>query len=121
MKWILVLALALPFLGLLASHNLVVSQEKKQPLYDIEVVREKLMLPGWDPAEPVPAYAYYQKGGRDMPVVIFMHGMRGSKEGDANRMKEWAANGLFVLAIDAHLHGERKIPGVTPQGKNPGA
>ena len=28
--------------------------------------------------------------------------------------------GLFVVAIDAHLHGERKVPGIFPPGKNLG-
>jgi pimeloyl-ACP methyl ester carboxylesterase len=55
-----------------------------------------------------------------MPVVIFMHGLGGSKEGDSRRMQELAGKGLFIVAIDAHLHGERKVPGIFPQGKNLG-
>jgi dienelactone hydrolase len=76
------------------------------------IEREKLSLAGWDPDEPVPAYAYYQKGNRAMPVVIFLHGMGGNKEGDAKRLRDLAGKGFFVLALDAHLHGERKIPGM---------
>jgi dienelactone hydrolase len=88
------------------------SQERSQPPPDTQIEREKLSLSGWDPDEPVPAYAYYKKGNRDMPVVIFMHGIRGSKEGDGQRLRDLAARGYFVVAIDAHLHGERKIPGM---------
>jgi dienelactone hydrolase len=85
------------------------------------VEREKLTLAGWDPDEPVPAYAYYKKGNKDMPVVIFLHGMGGSKDQSASRLQELARQGLFVLAIDAHLHGERKVPGIFPQGKSLGS
>jgi dienelactone hydrolase len=52
-----------------------------------------------------------------MPVVIFMHGIRGSKEGDADRLRKLAGKGYFVLAIDAYLHGERKVPGMFDSGK----
>jgi dienelactone hydrolase len=55
-----------------------------------------------------------------MPVVIFMHGLGGSKDSNVGRMQEWAGKGLFVVAIDAHLHGERKVPGIFPQGKSLG-
>ena len=83
-----------------------------------EIEREKLTLAGWDPDEPVPAYAYHKKATKNMPVVIFLHGMGGSKEQSAARLQELARQGIFVLAIDAHLHGERKVPGIFPQGKN---
>jgi pimeloyl-ACP methyl ester carboxylesterase len=53
-------------------------------------------------------------------VVIFIHGLGGSKEQYVPRMQELAARGLFVVAIDAHLHGERKVPGIFPQGKSLG-
>lgn len=42
-----------------------------------------------------------------MPVVVFLHGMGGSKEQSAARLQELARKGLFVLAIDAHLHGAK--------------
>jgi pimeloyl-ACP methyl ester carboxylesterase len=87
---------------------------------DGPIEREKLSLAGWDPDEPVPAYLYYKKGAKSLPVVIFMHGMGGSKEQYVPRMQELAAKGLFVVAIDAHLHGERKVPGIFPQGKSLG-
>ena len=83
-----------------------------------EIERDKLTLAGWDPDEPVPAYAYHKKATKNMPVVIFLHGMGGSKEQSAARLQELARQGIFVLAIDAHLHGERKVPGIFPQGKN---
>src|SRR5207248_1864695 len=58
--------------------------------------------------------------GGAVPVVIFVHGRGGSKEQYAQRMREWASKGLFVVAVDAHLHGERKVPGIFPKGKNLG-
>jgi dienelactone hydrolase len=87
---------------------------------DRKIQREKLSLAGWDPDEPVPAYLYYKKGNKSMPVVIFMHGLGGSKEENVEHMQQWADKGLFVVALDAHLHGERKVPGMFPQGKNLG-
>src|SRR5262245_57836296 len=85
------------------------------------IERESLNFTGWDPDETVPAHVYYKRGNKAMPVVIFMHGMRGFKEQYPARMQDWAEKGMFVVAIDAHLHGGRKIPDVTPMGKNPGA
>jgi dienelactone hydrolase len=35
-------------------------------------------------------------------------------------MRELAGKGLFVVVIDAHLHGERKVPGIFPKGKSLG-
>jgi pimeloyl-ACP methyl ester carboxylesterase len=46
--------------------------------------------------------------------------MGGSKEHDAGRMRALADKGLFVVQIDAHLHGERKVPGIFPKGQNLG-
>src|SRR5262245_37564074 len=74
--------------------------------------REKLLLAGWDPDEPVPAYIYYEKGKQGLPVVIFVHGLGGSKDAESKRVQELAGKGFFVIAIDAHLHGERKVPGM---------
>jgi dienelactone hydrolase len=84
------------------------------------IEREKLTLAGWDPDEPVPAYVYYKKGKEALPVVIFMHGMGGSKEQDAQRLRNLAARGFFVVAIDAYLHGERNVPGIFAPGRNMG-
>ena len=108
MRWTLILA------GTAAAlwPGPAFSQGRAQPPGDTPIVREKLSLAGWDPDEPVPAYAYYKKGNKAMPVVIFLHGMGGSKEGDARHMRDLAGKGFFVLAIDAYLHGERKIPGM---------
>jgi uncharacterized protein len=111
MRWILMLGIMTPVL---------VAQDRVKPLPGSDIEREKLSLAGWDPDEPVPAYLYYKKGNKSMPVVIFMHGMGGNKEQYDKRMREMADKGLFVVVIDAHLHGERKIPGVFPQGKNVG-
>jgi dienelactone hydrolase len=68
----------------------------------------------------VPGYLYYPKGGKALPVVIFLHGLGGSKEPYGKRLRALAARGLFVVAIDAHLHGERKVPGIFPKGKSLG-
>jgi dienelactone hydrolase len=103
---------------MLAAYPAYVSSQQEKPPADSSIVREKVFLPGWDPDEPVPAYFYHKNGGKALPVVIFMHGLGGSKEGYADRMRGWAAKGLFVVTIDAHLHGERKVPGIFPQGKN---
>jgi dienelactone hydrolase len=119
MKWASIVA-ALAFMLVVAAREAGHAQENKQPPADGPVERDKLSLSGWDPDEPVPAYAYYKKGSKGLPVVIFMHGLGGSKEQYAARMREWAAKGLFVVAIDAHLHGERKVPGIFPQGKSLG-
>jgi len=115
MRWTLILPIVALALGTPAF-----SQESKQPPKAGDIEREKLYLPGWDADEPVPAYVYFKKGNKAMPVVIFMHGMGGSNESNVQRMQEWAGKGLFVVAIDAHLHGERKVPGIFPQGKNLG-
>jgi dienelactone hydrolase len=94
--------------------------EREWSTDDGSVEREKLSLAGWDPDEPVPALIYYKKGNKGMPVVIFMHGLGGNKEQYPERMQALARKGLFVVAIDAHLHGERKVPGIFPAGKNLG-
>jgi dienelactone hydrolase len=100
-----------------ASFATLLAQGPNTPLIE----RESLNFTGWDPDETVPAHVYYKKGNKAMPVVIFMHGMRGNKEQYPERMRAWAEKGMFVVAIDAHLHGGRKIVGVSPMGKNPGA
>jgi dienelactone hydrolase len=105
-------------IAILGSGGVAVGQEPK--LAD-DIVREKHYLAGWDPDEPVPAYFYFKKGNTNMPVVIFLHGMGGNKDQYPQRMQEWARKGLFVVVTDAHLHGERKIPGIPPPTKNLGA
>lgn len=120
MRWLFVFCFVITLIGTPVSRDRIIAQDDKQPAAPSEIEREKLYLPGWDPDEPVPAYVYYKKGNKGMPVVIFMHGLGGSKEGDARRMQEWAGKGMFVVAIDAHLHGERKVPGIFPQGKHLG-
>jgi uncharacterized protein len=120
MRWTLILGVAACALGAVAWPGPSYSQERKQPPRDSQIEREKLFLTGWDPDEPVPAYLYYKKGNRSMPVVIFLHGLGGSKDQYVQRMQEWAGKGLFVVTIDAHLHGERKVPGIFPQGKSLG-
>jgi dienelactone hydrolase len=113
MRWTLLLAITVAALW----PGSAFSQERTQPPGDTSIEREKLSLAGWDPDEPVPAYAYYKKGNKAMPVVIFLHGMGGSKEQDAQHMRDLASKGFFVLAIDAFLHGERKVPGIFQPGR----
>jgi uncharacterized protein len=120
MKRILVLGIVTAALGIAAWPGLAPSQEREKSSGDSPIEREKLYLSGWDPDEPVPAYLYYKKGKKSLPVVIFMHGMGGSKEQYVPRMQELAAKDLFVVVTDAHLHGERKVPGIFPQGKSLG-
>jgi uncharacterized protein len=116
-RWRLILAAALSATAWLAVAG---STAVPQQPGDGPIEREKLFLAGWDPDEPVPAYVYYRKGNKGMPVVIFVHGLGGSKDQYVRRMQELAGKGLFVVAIDAHLHGERKVPGIFPRGKSLG-
>jgi dienelactone hydrolase len=120
MRWLLILGLVASALVVAGWPGGAPSQEREQPPRDSPIEREKLFLAGWDPDEPVPAYLYYKKGNKSMPVVIFLHGLGGSKEQNAQRLQELAGKDLFVVAIDAHLHGERKVPGIFPQGKSLG-
>ena len=106
---------------LIAMLGTCVSATGQEPKLADDVVREKHYLAGWDPDEPVPAYFYFKKGNANMPVVIFLHGMGGNKDQYPQRMQEWARKGLFVVVTDAHLHGERKVPGIPPPTKNLGA
>src|SRR6516164_2567376 len=121
MRWIRIFAIALATMTFASWPGADSAQPEKKPAGDSSIQRDKLLLTGWDPDEPVPAYVYYKKGNKGMPVVIFLHGMGGSKEQYVERMREWAGKGLFVVAIDAHLHGERKVPGIFPQGKSLGS
>ena len=85
----------------------VSSPGRGQPARDDSVEREQLYLPGWDPDEPVPAYVYYQKGNQALPVVIFCHGLGGSKEHDVRRMQELAGdpNAADLRAILREVDG----------------
>jgi dienelactone hydrolase len=105
----LILGIVAAALATAAWPAFAFSQEQPKAL---TIEREKLFLAGWDPDEPVPAYIYYQKGKEALPVVIFVHGLGGSKDAESKRVQELAGKGFFVIAIDAHLHGERKVPGM---------
>ncbi len=121
MRWNLGIAVAA--LAMTVGGGFAFSQDP-QPAKENSILREKLFLTGWDPDESVPAYAYYKKANKNenirMPVVIFVHGLGGSKEQYVKQMQELAEKGIFVLIVDAHHHGERKVPGIFPQGKNLG-
>jgi uncharacterized protein len=120
MRWLLILGSVSAALCPAIWPGPGFSQKSVQPPRDSPIKREKLFLAGWDPDEPVPAYAYYKKGNQAMPVVIFLHGLGGSKEQDGQRLRDLAGKGFFVVAIDAYLHGERKVPGIFAPGKNMG-
>jgi dienelactone hydrolase len=76
------------------------------------LVREKLLLPGWDPADPVPAIAIAPRGASKVPVVFVFHWFQGSKEAMEPWARELAAEGFFAVAPDLHLHGERRVAGM---------
>src|SRR5438128_39786 len=120
MTWRLILVLALAGFGPASWLAPAFGQAQGQTAQDRPIEKEKVYLTGWDPDESVPAYFYYQKGNKAMPVVIFVHGLGGSKEQYGKQMQELAARGMFVVIVDAHLHGERRIPGIFPQGKSLG-
>ena len=79
--------------------------------------QELVMLPGWDPDEPVPGLVYYKPGQSKLPLVIYMHGLGGSKTQGRQPIwfKELAERGMYVVGIDAHLHGDRAVPGLMPK------
>jgi len=76
------------------------------------LVRERLRLPGFDPDEAVPAIAIHPASGGPFPVAIVLHSFRGAKENLEAWCRDLAARGIFAVAIDAHLHGERSIAGI---------
>ena len=76
------------------------------------LVRESLRLPGFDPDEAVPAVALHPGSGGPFPVAIAVHGFRGGKESMEDWCRDLAERGVFAVAIDAHLHGERSVAGI---------
>ncbi|NQT82972.1 alpha/beta hydrolase [bacterium] len=76
------------------------------------LVREKLLLGGWDSSDPVPAIAVYPKGRTALPLVVLLHWFQGRKEDMEPWARELAPKEFFVLAIDLHLHGERGVRGI---------
>jgi dienelactone hydrolase len=77
-----------------------------------DLVRERLLLPGFDPDESVPAIAIHPAAGGPFPVCVVLHYFRGSKETCEPWCRDLAARGIFAVAIDAHLHGERSVAGI---------
>ena len=76
------------------------------------LVRERLRLPGFDPDEAIPAIAVHPASGGPFPVAICLHSFRGAKEDLEGWCRDLAARGIFALAIDAYLHGERSVAGI---------
>jgi len=81
-----------------------------------EVVKEDLLLPGWDPDEPVPATIYRPACGGKLPVVFVLHGINCSRHESAPRMPSLAVAGFMCIAIDGFLHGGRREPSVFSSG-----
>ncbi len=77
-------------------------------------IRMDLILAGWDPDEPVPAFMYRPPDAGKLPVIIFAHGLNCSKDEFAARLPLLAEAGFLVFAIDDYLHGERREPSVFP-------
>lgn len=76
------------------------------------LVRERLRLPGFDPDETVPAIAVHPASGGPFPVAFCLHYFQGAKESCEGWCRDLAARGVFAVAIDAYLHGERSVSGV---------
>ncbi len=76
------------------------------------LVRERLRLPAFDPDESVPAIAIHPASGGPFPVAICLHYFQGAKESCEGWCRDLAARGIYALAIDAYLHGERSVAGV---------
>ena len=76
------------------------------------LVRERLRLPGFDPDESVPAVAIHPATGGPFPVCLVLHYFRGAKENFEPWCRDLAEQGIFAIAIDAHLHGQRAIAGI---------
>ena len=87
---------------------------KSSELQKNDVLRETVLFPGWDPYEPVPAFVYRKPKAERLPVVIFIHGMGSNKTWQAEWHRELAERGCAVIAVDAHLSGDRAI--ATPIG-----
>lgn len=56
----------------------------------------------------IPVIVCYKKDSENLPVIIFSHGFRGSKEDFLDDMNIYAKNNLFTISIDNRGHGERK-------------
>lgn len=97
-----------------AQERTTAIQVKATNVQKNNVVRDTVLFPGWDPYEPVPAYVYRKPKAEKLPVVIFIHGMGANKSWQADWHRELAGRGFAVIAIDAHLSGDRAI--ATPVG-----
>ncbi len=77
-----------------------------------DYIREKIVFRGVRDSR-VPAYlAVPTKGSSPYPVVLYLHGIGGSKAGgwdDGGTKASLLAAGYAVLALDAKYHGERLV------------
>lgn len=109
MKTLIVIVCMVVLAGELPGQELQVLERQELPN---GLIREKSLLPGWDPSDPVPAIAVYPKGKAGLPLVVLLHWFQGSKEAMEPWARELAPKGFFVLAIDLHFHGERTVGGI---------
>lgn len=61
--------------------------------------------------EQVPGNLWLPPGDGPFPAVILQHGAGGSKDEQyiTSPALRWARQGMATVAIDAHLHGERRV------------
>ncbi|VEU79761.1 alpha/beta hydrolase family protein [Haploplasma axanthum] len=58
----------------------------------------------------IPLVTYELENDLDKPLVFFFHGFTGNKDVLMGRGEKLAELGFYVVAVDAHLHGERMAP-----------
>ncbi|WP_026391581.1 alpha/beta hydrolase family protein [Haploplasma modicum] len=58
----------------------------------------------------VPVITYELDNNTKKPLIFFFHGFTGNKDTLMGRGEKLAELGYYVVAIDAHLHGERMTP-----------
>lgn len=112
--WTTALALILLAAGFAGAVIAAASEAQVLERRDLPggLVRERLRLPGFDPDEGVPAIGVHPAAGGPFPVAIVLHGFRGAKESLEAWCRDLAARGVFAIALDAHLHGDRSIAGI---------
>ena len=67
------------------------------------LTEERLLLPGWDPDEPVPAVMWRKRDGEAKPLMIYIHGFSGDKDGVSAWLKSCADAGLCALSIENYF------------------
>ncbi|MDF2700012.1 MAG: hypothetical protein K0Q49_1568 [Haloplasmataceae bacterium] len=61
--------------------------------------------------EGIPFTTYNKNDGLKKPLIFFFHGFTSDRQkGTMGRGEILAEKGFFVVAIDAYMHGERRLP-----------